>query len=128
MAWSVEALTSRAWNGARKAALNALGRPGPDGQRRRRGGDDLVFLCQSERYPIIPGQPEGVIGAVAPLDAALTRFVGVAVFGILGDRSVIPVPLHGGAVELGVVVRTTPDVNDGANAKRREAGGRCRLE
>src|SRR5689334_24143671 len=128
MTWSVEALTSRAWNRTRTAALKALGGASPDGQRRGRRGDDPVFLLQSEGHAIIAGQPERVIAGIAPLDAAFARFVRVAVFGILGDRSVIPVPLHGGAVELGVVVRTAPHVDDRVNAKWREAGGRCRLE
>src|SRR6185503_18302165 len=120
---SVEALTSQAY-----APLETLIGTGAHSQRRRRGRDDLVFLFQPERHPIISRQPERVIAGVAPLDAAPARFVRVAVFGILGDGSVVPVPLHGGAVELGVVVRTTPDVNDRVNAKRREAGRRCRLE
>src|SRR5690349_4998166 len=121
MTASVEALTSGAWN----RALKTLGGARPHGQRCRGRGDDLVFLLQSERHAIIAGQLECVIAGVASLDAALARLVRVAVFGILGDRSVIPVPLHGGAVELGVVVRTAPDVNDGAHTERCEAGGRC---
>src|SRR4030095_13559382 len=78
--WSVEAVTSRAYT-----PLESFGCPGANGQRRRCRSDDLVFLLQAERHPIIARQPERVIAAVAPLDAALARFVRVAVFGILRD-------------------------------------------
>src|SRR6476646_11677915 len=75
------------------ADLKAFIRPRSYRQCRRRRGDDLVFLLQTERQPTVAGQAERVVGAVAPLDAALTRFVGIAVLGVFGDGSIIPVPL-----------------------------------
>src|SRR5689334_15182004 len=78
--------------------LEALRGAGADRQRRGGRRDHLVLLLDAERQAIVARQAEGVIGAVPPFDLALSGFVRVAIFRVLGNSAIVPVPLDGGAV------------------------------
>ena len=69
-----------------------------------------------------------VANGVAALDLAHPGLVGLAVFGVLRDGAVVPVPLDGRAIEVGVVVGAALHVDRQVHAKWGEAGGRLGLE
>src|SRR4051794_35587155 len=106
------------------ARLVTFGSAGTNRQRRRRSGNDFVLLLDAEGEVVIARKPERVVGAVTPLDGALARFVRLAVLGVLGHRAVVPVPLHGGAVEVGVIVWSAFHVDGEVHTQRGEASRR----
>src|SRR6185437_15967326 len=103
---SADAFRSESFAGARS-----------NGQGDRGRRNHLVLLLDVAGQTVVAGLAARVVGAVTALDLARARLIRIAGFRCRRHRAVVPVPLHGRTVEVGVVVGAALDVDRDVHAQ-----------
>src|SRR5262245_65489137 len=96
----------------------------PDLDVRVNLGCNPIPLLEAEEDLICTRLLEDVLNRIPALDLALARLIRIAVFRILRDGAIAPIPLHLRAVVLLVVVGAVLHIDHETDPQRREAHGR----